>query len=126
MRRQFEDYVYMQSEINQLLSEDTSASDVARGSSVDAPYTQHTIRVSGVDLQYAAWIAERVETLRGKCAEVEAAIALAPNSLLRLILTYRYKQGIENWDKVAEKLPTKKSGGACRKMAHRYIDGLSE
>lgn len=126
MRKQFEDYVYMQAEIASLLAEDTSASDVVRGSSVDAPYTQHTIRVSGIDLQYAAFIAERVETLRGKCAEVEAAIALAPNSLLRLILTYRYKQGIENWDKVAEKLPAKRSGDACRKLAHRYIDGLSE
>lgn len=126
MRKQFEDYVYMQAEIKQLLAEDTSASDVVRGSSVEAPYTQHTIRVSGKDLQYAAWIAERVETLRGKCAEVEAATALAPNSLLRLILTYRYKQGIENWDRVAEMLPTKKSGDACRKMAHRYLDGLSE
>lgn len=126
MRKQFEDYVYMKAEIEQLLSEDTSASDVVRGSSVEAPYTQHTIRVSGQDLQYAAWIAERVETLRRKCAEVEAATALAPNSLLRLILTYRYKQGIENWDKVAEKLPAKKSGDSCRKMAHRYIDGLEE
>ena len=126
MRKLFEDYVYMQDEIKQLLAEDTTATDVVRGSSVEAPYTQHTIRVSGQDMQYAAWIAERVETLRAKCAEVEAAIARAPNSMLRLILRYRYKQGIENWDKVAEKLPTKKSGDACRKMAHRYIDGLSE
>ena len=90
MRKQFEDYVYMQDEIKQLLAEDTTAPDVVRGSRVEAPYTPHTIRVSGQDMQYAAWIAERVETLRAKCAEVEAAIARAPNSMLRLILRYRY------------------------------------
>lgn len=121
-RQQFDDYIYMRQEIERLLQEDTTATDVVRGSSVEAPYTSHPIKVHGIDTQYARWIAERVETLRGQCAEVEAAIALAPNSLIRLILTYKYVDGL-SWDEVGQRLPRAKSGDACRKMAATYIDG---
>lgn len=124
MRNLFEDYLFMRAEIDRLLSEDTTASDVVRGSSPESPYTAHTIRVRGIDTQYANWIAERVETLRAQCAEVEAATALAPNSMIRLILIYRYHEGITDWDEVGARLPIPKTGEACRKLAHRYIDGL--
>lgn len=122
----FDDYVYMRREIKRLMAENTTISDVVRGSSAEAPYTQHTIRISGVDRQYATWIAERVESLTDMCARVEKAVSSAPNSLIRLILTYRYLDGIENWKQVGEMLPVPRSGDACRKLAHRYIDGLSE
>lgn len=122
-RQYFEDYLYMRQEIDRLLSEDTTATDVVRGSSPEAPYTAHSIKVRGVDTQYAKWIDERVESLRVKCAEVEVAIANAPNSLVRLILMYRYMDGILNWQDLAEKLGNRKTAEACRKIHQRYFDG---
>lgn len=121
IKQLFEDYVYMQREINRLLSEDTTATDVVRGSSVEAPYTSHSIKVRGIDTQYANWISERVEALRGKCAEVEAAIALAPNSRIRLILMHRFQDGM-GWDEVGRLMA--KSGDACRKEANQYLNTL--
>ena len=120
-RQLFEDYVYMRREIDRLLAEDTTATDVVRGSSVEAPYTEHPIKVRGIDTQYAKWIEERVETLRGKCAEVEAAIALAPNSKMRLILMYRYQDGLD-WDEVGRRMG--KSGDTCRKEVNQYLNTL--
>lgn len=123
MKTMFNEYIYMKAEIKRLLSEDTTATDVVRGSSVEAPYTQHTIRVSGIDSQYARWIRERIETLQDRCATVEKVIANAPNSLIRLILIYRYQDGMD-WEQVGKRLPKQRSGDACRKVAERYLDGL--
>ena len=120
LRKLCEDYVFMRNEIVKLQSEDTTATDVVRGSLPDAPYTSHSIRVRGIDTQYAKFLDARISSLKAKCALVEDTILNAPNSQVRLILTYRYLDGLD-WDSIGEALPRKRGGEACRKVAERYL-----
>ena len=120
LRELCNDYIAMRAEIAHLQAEDTTATDVVRGSMPDAPYISHSIRVRGIDAQYAKWIASRIETLRAKCALVEDLIAKAPNSTIRLTMSYRYIDGLD-WDSIGELLPKQRGGEACRKSVERYL-----
>lgn len=127
MRKLFHDYRAMRAEIEHLRSIDPTVSDLVKGSSSEAPYTQHSVRIRGIDRQYANWIKERIESLSALCAEVEAATALAPASI-RLILMLRFHQGLD-WEDIADQIPTngrgeRPDGASVKKRVERYLKEL--
>lgn len=120
LRGAFEDYRYKRLEIERLKGDGCVVSDMVEGSHAESPYTLHPIRVQGVDAQRRTAAKERIERLEGECADVEAAVALAPNSQIRLILTMRYIDG-DTWVDIGRRLGMSES--ACRMHAARYLDG---
>lgn len=117
----FNDYRFKRIEIERLRADDCIVSDMVKGSHAESPYTAHPIKVKGIDPQQVAANRERLEKLEAECADVEAAIAMAPNSQIRLVLTMRYIDG-ESWVEIGRQLDM--SENACRMTAMRYLDGL--
>lgn len=117
----FADYRFKRMEIERLKSNDYTVSDVVHGSSVELPYASHPIKVKGADTQKAKSDQKKIEQLEAECAEVEAAIAIAPNSQARMILSMRYVDG-DSWSDIGQALGM--SGNACRANAKRYLDSL--
>ena len=118
-RKLFEDYRFMQMEIARLKRDDCMAFDMVLGSHPESPFTKHQIRLSGVDKQRAQANKERIETLEAMCADVEAAIVLAPNSQIRMVLELRYRDGL-SWVDVGAQMDM--SDDSCRKIAHKYLE----
>lgn len=88
-RQSFKDYSYMRRAIESLKNEDCTVSDVVRGSSVEAPYTQHSIRVRGVDRYKMLLNTDRINQYKAECSKVEKLIDNAPTKM-REMLTMRY------------------------------------
>ena len=120
-KKDFSDYRYMRMEIARLQRDDCNASDIVRGSYPDAPYTAHPVRVAGIDIQRLQSNHERIETLAGKCAEIETIISLAPTSKLRMILSLAYLEDLP-WSSVADQFDT--SIDSVRVAADRYLDNI--
>lgn len=103
----------------QHLMEDTcEVVDTVRGSSPEPPYVQHTITVRGVDAARRERNMKRIDRLLGRCAEVEAEIALAPASVSGL-LKAKYILGLQ-WDQVGERFGLKPDTARMRVM--RWFD----
>lgn len=102
--------------------------DVVRGSSTSAPYDSHSIRIAGVDTARARYNREAIKRLQHSCDSVEAVIAMADPDM-REILTLHYLDGL-TWDKAAQVISKARgqdvTGGAIRKAAYRYLDGMDE
>lgn len=118
-RETFDDYRFKRMEIERLKSNKNVVSDIVTGSHAESPYTAHPIKVQGVDAQRETAARERIEALEAECADVEAAIALAPNSQIRLILSMRYVDG-DSWVDIGHALGMSES--ACRMHAARYLE----
>ena len=97
-----------------LMEDDCMVSDTVRGSSPEPPYVMHTITVRGVDAVRRERNMKRIDKLLGRCAEVEAEIALAPESVSGL-LRAKYIQGLQ-WDQVGERFGLKPDTARMRVM----------
>jgi hypothetical protein len=70
----------------------------------------------------------KIERLEADCAYVEAAVAMAPNSLVRVIMELRYLDGL-HWPEVAARLTDDRidlSEAAAKQKAYRYLATLEE
>lgn len=99
--------------LEKLKSEPDTVTDTVKGSSPEPPYTQRTVTVCGMDARKKA----KIEALEGLMAEVEAEIALAPESL-KAALWLRYVEGLA-WDQVGQRVG--KNPDACRMSCQRYM-----
>ena len=120
VRKLFEDYRFMRLEIERLKRDDCMTYDMVMGSHPESPFTKHPIRLSGVDQQRKTANIERIETLEARCAEVDAAIAMAPNSQIRVILMLKYQDGL-SWVDVGAQMDM--SADACRMVANKFFEG---
>lgn len=115
-------------EIQRLKSDICHRVDTVKGSSAESPYTMHPVRISGVDGAQKRANRIRREKLEAECAYVDAAISLAPNSQIRMILELWTYDG-KSWDEVAAELA---SGGvdaseaSVKQAAYRYFRDLDE
>ena len=88
----------------------------------------HPVRISGIDGDQKTANRIKRERLEAECAYVDAAIALAPNSLIRMILELWTYDG-KHLDEVAAVLA---SGGvdaseaSVKQTAYRYFKDLDE
>ena len=95
---------------------------------MDAPYTKRHVKISGVDGEKKKRNRERIERLEAECAYVEAAVALAPNSRVKMILELKYFDGL-TWPEVITRLVDEgiETGeAACKQQVYRYLDKLGQ
>lgn len=124
----FKNYRSNQLEIQRLKNDTCHRIDMVKGSSAESPYTMHPVRISGIDGDQKTANRIRRERLEAECAYVDAAIALAPNSQIRMILELWAYDG-KHWDEVAAVLA---SGGvdasedSVKQTAYRYFKVLNE
>lgn len=83
--------------------------DSVKGSSIDYPYIQHSIKISGIDWKsYDAKVnrlrrqyQRKLDELMDKAAEINEYIASVPDPEVRMILQCRYINGL-TWEEVEE------------------------
>lgn len=91
-RDSFAEYRYMKSALERMKKEDHTVADVVRGSSTEAPYTEHSVRIRGTD-QYLSLVTNaKIKQYTAECRDVEKIIADAPVKM-REMLTMRYING---------------------------------
>lgn len=91
-RDSFSEYRYMKAAIERMKKADHTVSDVVRGSSAEAPYTEHSVRIRGTD-QYLSLVTNaKIKQYTAECRDVEKIIAEAPVKM-REMLTMRYING---------------------------------
>lgn len=88
-----------------MMADGCEVSDTVRGSSTEPPYVMHTITLRGVDHVRRERNRLKAERFYARCAEVEAEIALAPDSV-RGLLRARYVEDL-NWDQVGQRFGLK-------------------
>ena len=84
--------------------------------------------MSGIDGAKLRTNKAEIERLEADCAYVEAAIALAPNSQIKLILELHVYDGL-SWAEVSARLSQFgiiKAESSCKQSAHRYYDQLEK
>ena len=91
-RDSFVEYRYMKSAIARLKKADCSVSDVVHGSSAEAPYTQHSVRIHGTDHYMSLANNAKINQYTAECRDVEKLINGAPVKI-REMLTMRYING---------------------------------
>lgn len=102
-------------------------SDTVQASSSSFPYTQHTVRVTGIDVRKT----ERINRIKDKLykrktalyhdlEEIECFIETVEDSKLRQIIELRYIKGMA-WNTVAQKVYGYPNGDAARKKIKRFF-----
>lgn len=104
-------------------------SDTVLGSSRSLPYAQHVIGISGVeDVEaYERRIQRlenklklRIDELMNKFEDMEEYIASISDSEMRLIIQYRYINGL-SWQQIAANMGTQGDGSTERKKLNRFF-----
>ncbi|MBU5438304.1 hypothetical protein KQI42_09805 [Tissierella sp. MSJ-40] len=102
-------------------------SDTVRGSTSAFPYTEHTIRITGIDMKKR----ERVNNVKEKLIirktalyheleEIENFIESVEDSKVRQIIELRYIKGMQ-WNRVALKVYGYPNGDTARKKIKRFF-----
>ena len=117
----FDDYRFKQLEIKRLKDDKCIVTDSVQASDMDAPYTKRHVKITGIDSEKKRLNKARIERLEAECAYVEAAIAMAPNSCLRMILQLRYIDGLDWNDVHIQSGNTDKSVDTVKKKAYAYL-----
>lgn len=104
------------------------ASDVVSGSSPVWPYQQRTFHIEGVAVpdyerrveRLRKKLQRRLEDLMNKREELEEYIEMVPDSLIRMILTLRYINGL-SWRQIAAHIGGGNTADSVRMMHNRFL-----
>lgn len=104
-------------------------SDSIKGSSIEFPYTEHSIKIKGIGWdEYEAKtkriknkIKNRVSELMNLKDEINDYIEKIPDSELRLIISLRYINGL-SWQQVASHIGNMGDGSTERKKHDRFLN----
>jgi len=124
----FDDYRFKRLEIKRLKADKCIVTDSVQSSDMDAPYTKCHVKISGVDSEKKRRNRERIERLEAECAYVEATVALAPNSRVKMILELKYFDGL-TWAEVVSRLADEGielSEAACKQQVYRYLEKVEQ
>jgi len=105
-----------------------TVSDAVTGSNPEWPYQPCTFHIEGVAIpEYDRRIKRlrnklkrRLEELMEKREELEEYIARVPDSMMRMILTLRYVNGL-SWQQVASHIGGGNTADSVRKMHDRFL-----
>lgn len=122
-RSSYEHYLINQHIIERLEMDPCTVSDTVTGSSVDPPYTRHTIKINGVSERKLRRNQRIIAELEVRCAEVDEDIAGMEDSRLAQILLMKYVEGLE-WEEIAKEVHYHPDN--CRKDAVKYLNSLDE
>lgn len=101
--------------------------DAVRGSSPQFPYTQHTVRIEGLDQRYLTRLGEAVTLLSRRKGdlmeaflELEAWLETVPDSKVRQLIELKYVDG-KSWHTAARKVYGYPCGDAARMRVKRFL-----
>lgn len=100
---------FLKKQILNISVEPEFTTDTVKGSLIDYPYTQHSIKIHGIDLSAYDKKVERLrrqyqrklDELMDKAAEINEYIASVPDSEVRMILQCKYVNGL-TWEEIEE------------------------
>lgn len=100
---------FLKKQIMSISVEPEHTTDTVKGSSIEFPYTQHSIKISGIDWEtYERKVnrlrrqyQRKIDELMDKAAEINEYIASVPDSEVRMILQCRYVNGL-TWEEIEE------------------------
>lgn len=97
--------------------------DTVKGSSLEFPYTEHTVCIRGVvsDKELLDKKRHLLETLQKKKAEIEDFMFGLPTSRQRRIVRFRIVDGL-TWDQVAAKMGYRESAASCKMIYNRIFE----
>jgi hypothetical protein len=106
----------------------TITTDSVRGSSPYFPYTEHSIKITGVDTEdynrkarrLKRKLSRRIEELIDLVEETNEYIENIDDSLIRQIISLRYINGL-TWQQVAAHIGGNNTADSVRKVAERYL-----
>lgn len=121
----------LESRIIEMRQEETEiVSDTVCGSSSSFPYTQHTIKISGLNAKKREKIyrvmerlIKRKTALYNELEEVEKFIDNIQDSKVRQIIQLRYIKGM-SWNVVASKVYNYPNGDRVRKRIKRFFEEI--
>ena len=98
--------------------------DTVTGSSVDPPYTKHTITVTGRSERRLRRNKRIIDELEARCAEVDADIASMEDKRLAQMLLMRFVEGPTEpeWEDISPYVGLHADN--CRKAVKKYLDSL--
>lgn len=107
--------------------------DAVSGCADELPYSVRSVQIAGMAQEPA--IKREVEQLEKKLDEqykralfwrnkAEEILSDIPNARTRLVLRYRYVDGLDWWS-VADKLGKKETNETVKKTAQRYLEKIS-
>ncbi len=112
--------IILQKQMANIYVKSNMVSDTVKGSSPFFPYVEHTIKVSGVDVdgydrkvsQIRKCLARRIREAMDKVAEINKFIEAVEDAEVRNILTLRYSECL-TWEEIAIEL------NMCERTARR-------
>lgn len=107
----------------------TITTDSVKGSSPYFPYTEHSIKITGIDHRdYNSKLARlerklnrRIDELTDLIEETYESIENIGDSLIRQIITLRYVNGL-TWDQVAAHIGGNNTADSVRMMCNRFLN----
>lgn len=102
--------------------------DSVKGSSVDFPYTQHSIKIYGADIKdfdrrmkrLKNRLSRKLSELMDLRDEINEYIESISDSKIRMILTLRYVNGL-NWRQIAFSIGGNNTEESVKKAAYRFL-----
>lgn len=118
----------LENRITEMQQEATDyVSDTVTASSSTFPYTQHTVRITGIDIKkidrlnrVKDKLINRKHELYKELEEIETFIENVEDSKVRQIIELRYIKGMA-WNPVAEKVYGYPNGDTARKKIKRFF-----
>ncbi|MDI3310944.1 MAG: hypothetical protein QJR05_05885 [Thermoanaerobacterium sp.] len=106
-----------------------TATDVVKGSDSEWPYIRRTFRIEGVVIpdyerrvkHLQKKLQSRLDELIKKREEIEDFISKIPDSLIRQIITLRYKNGL-TWNQIATHIGGNNTADSVRMMHNRFFN----
>ena len=119
-------YISNQREIaayDAMASDTSQVFDTVRGSDVDFPHTEHTIRVGGIDIKTVDSQHERYEKLKRDVDEVKTFVAGISDFFIKRIITLKYIDG-HKWEYVASRVGGRNSADNLRRAVRIYFKSI--
>lgn len=117
------EYTLLKKEVADLkkrLNQDDIVSDVVTGSYTEHPYTKHPVSITGIDCAYKKSrhddYNKKISSLCKKISEIEDWLSAVDDSLIRLIVRFKYFDGL-SWTWVARKI----GGGHTSESIRQYF-----
>ena len=120
----FKHYRINQGIIERLELDPCTVSDTVTGSSVDPPYTRHTIKINGISERKKRRNERIIKELEARCAEVDADIASMEDKRLAQMLLMRFVEGPTEpeWEDISPHVGLHADN--CRKAVKKYLYSL--
>lgn len=104
-------------------------SDVVTGSSLEYPYTKHSISITGFSCCYSKRMynkySRQIELRQQKAEEIEDYISSIDDSLVRQIVRLRFIDGL-SWTAVAHRIGGGNTENSVKVVFHRYLKSCND